>query len=1054
MSSFQALLNSFAHYSEKKKGDQFEKITKWFLENDPAWKPKIDKVWLWDDYPKRWGSDKGIDLICQFKDGTHWAVQAKCYESKYYLKKRDIDSFLSESNRKEIAGRILVATTDRLGGAKYVINAQEKKVVPILLKDLEQSKLKFPSILKNLKPVKKKKKPTPRPHQTEAINAVIAGLETADKGQMIMCCGTGKTFTSVWIKEALKSQTTLVLLPSLGLLSQTLREWTDACNEDFNFRCVCSDATISADDDEDMSILDLGTIVTTEPENIEKFLLTSGNKVIFCTYQSSPLIAQVQQNLNIPEFDIVFADEAHRCAGKVSSDFACVLDENKIRARKRLFMTATPRVFSTAVKTAAEGRGVDIACMNDTQKFGKVLHHLTFKKAIAAEILTDYKVVIVGVDKPMIKAWIDQRELMTTDSGLETDAQTLAAHIGLMKVMRDHDLKRVISFHSRIKRAADFVTEHKNLLNWIKAEHKPSGKIEADYVSGKMRVGDRSRKIKQLATLEGVGIIDRMLLANARCLSEGVDVPALDGVAFIDPRKSQVDIVQAVGRAIRNSANKTHGIIVLPVFISDGDNPQAELEKSCYKPIWDVLNALKSHDDVLAEELDNFRTELGRRGDRSVGGFSKIVIDLPCTIVENGFVDALNARLIEITTVSWHFWYELLLEYAEEFKTSRVPYGFRYKDFNLGSWLSNQRRKRNKIDLDKIQLLEALPQWSWDALEDKWEEGFSYLKQYVDEYGHSKVPTQLIYGNFKLGSWLCNNKRKKDKLSLDKIELFESLPQWSWNTIEYQWNEGFEFLKKYVVEFNNAKVPLRFKYENFNLGAWVRNQRNKKDKIDSEKIILLESLPLWSWDVIEDRWNEGFEFLKIYAKEYGNAIVTDKCKYENFNLGVWVSTQRSTKNSLSSDRIKKLESLPQWHWDINEKKWNEGFAYLKKYITQYGDSRVPDELKYQDFNLGSWVSSQKRAKTTNTLIDKRIKLLESLPQWSWNPLEDRWNEGFECLKKYVSEYGHSKVPRRMEYNNYTLGQWCSTQRKRKERMSIERILLLESLSGWVWCVNK
>ncbi|MCX7066707.1 MAG: Helicase associated domain protein [Methylococcales bacterium] len=858
MSSFQTLLNSLSPDSNTK-GKQFEKITKWFLENDPVWKAQIDKVWLWDDYPARWGRDKGIDLICQFKDGTHWAVQAKCYESKYYLKKKDIDSFLSESNRKEIAGRILVATTDRLGGVKYVINAQEKKVVPVLLRDLEQSKLKYPSILKNLKPVKKKEKPTPREHQTEAINAVIAGLETADKGQMIMCCGTGKTFTSLWIKEALKSQTTLVLLPSLGLLSQTLREWTDACNEDFNFRCVCSDATISAEDDEDMSILDLGTIVTTEPENIEKFLLTSGNKVIFCTYQSSPLIAQVQQNLSIPEFDIVFADEAHRCAGKVSSDFACVLDENKIRARKRLFMTATPRVFSTAVKTAAEGRGVDIACMNDVQKFGKVLHHLTFKKAITAEILTDYKVVIVGVDKPMIKAWIDQRELMTTDSGLETDAQTLAAHIGLMKVMRDYDLKRVISFHSRIKRAAEFVTEHKNLLNWVKAEHKPSGKIEADYVSGKMRVGDRSRKIKQLATLEGVGIIDRMLLANARCLSEGVDVPALDGVAFIDPRKSQVDIVQAVGRAIRNSANKTHGIIVLPVFISDGDNPQAELEKSCYKPIWDVLNALKSHDDVLAEELDNFRTELGRRSDRSVSGFSKIVIDLPCTIIENGFVDAFNARIIEVTTVSWGFWYKLLVDYVEEFGNARVSAKLKYKDFNLGSWVSVQRKTRNNLDLKRIQLLESLTQWSWDVLEDQWNKGFEYLKWYVDEYEHSRVPRGFEYQGYQLGQWVSTQRKEKNTLSFEKIELLESLFQWSWNLLEDRWNEGFSYLKKYTEEYSHARVPRGVKYKDFNLAAWVSNQRNGKNKLSPERIRLFESLPKWSWNLHDDLWNEGFE---------------------------------------------------------------------------------------------------------------------------------------------------------------------------------------------------
>ena len=266
--------------------------------------------------------------------------------------------------------------------------------------------------------------------------------------------------------------------------------------------------------------------------------------------------------------------------------------------------------------------------MDDEHLFGQVLHRLNFSEAIARDLLTDYKVIIVGVDDPMIKAWINKRELLKTDTNITADAQTFAAYVGLMKVMRDYDLKRVISFHGRVQRAQDFASQYLKVLDWATPEHKPAGVIKADYVSGNMNAGDRSRKINQLKTLYRA---DRGLLANARCLSEGVDVPALDGVAFIDPRKSQVDIVQAVGRAIRKSDNKTHGIIIIPVFIGDSDNPETELENSRYKPIWDVLNALRSHDDVLAEEMDNFRTSAGR-GKGGGGGFTKITIDLPRTV--------------------------------------------------------------------------------------------------------------------------------------------------------------------------------------------------------------------------------------------------------------------------------------------------------------------------------------------------------------------------------------------------------------------------------------
>ncbi len=1032
------------------KGKQFEKITQWFLENEPEWQAKIEKVWLWDDYPDKWGKDRGIDLVCQFKDGTQWAVQAKCYHADYALKKADIDSFLSESNRQQITGRILIATTNQLGsGAAQVIKAQEKPTVCILLSHLEQASVEFPADLNTLNSVPQRAKPTPRPHQTEAINHVVQSLASTDKGQLIMCCGTGKTYTALWIKEALNAHTTLVLLPSLGLLSQTLKEWCFAKHSAFNYLCVCSDATVSKQDDEAIAhTLELGLPVTTDENTIAQFLQSAGNKVIFSTYQSSPQIANAQQNPNIPAFDIVFADEAHRCAGNASNDFACVLDDTKIRARKKLFLTATPRVFSTAVKKTAEDRGVDIACMDDEHLFGQVLHRLNFSEAIARDLLTDYKVIIVGVDDPMIKAWIDQRELLKTDTNITADAQTFAAYVGLMKVMRDYDLKRVISFHGRVQRAQDFASQYLKVLDWATPEHKPAGVIKADYVSGNMNAGERSRKINQLKTLYRA---DRGLLANARCLSEGVDVPALDGVAFIDPRKSQVDIVQAVGRAIRKSDNKTHGIIVIPVFIGDSDNPEAELENSRYKPIWDILNALRSHDDVLAEELDNFRTSAGR-GKGGGGGFTKITIDLPRT-VDNKFVAALNARLIEITTVSWYFWYGLLLEYVEEFDDSRVPARFKYQDLNLGMWVHTQRRIKNKIDLRKIQLLEALPQWSWDVLENQWNEGFQYLKIYVEENGHANIPKRYKYKNFNLGEWVGTQRRKKDKLDFKKAQQLEELPQWSWDILEYQWNKGFEYLQKYVEEHGHSRVPNRLKYEDFNLGSWIGTQRQTKDKLCFKKVQLLESLPQWSWDVSEDQWNKGFEYLQKYVEKHGHAKILCDLKYENYPLGQWAAVQRKDKNKLSPEKIYLLEQLPQWSWNIFEDQWNEGFEYLKKYVDEYGHAKVPDGFKYRNFNLGAWVRNQRNKNKNGSFDLEKRQLLELFPKWSWNALEDQWNEGFEYLKKYVEEYGDAIVPYRFKYEDFKLGSWVSHLRRKKSKLSQERIQQLESLPSWTWCVK-
>jgi hypothetical protein len=368
------------------------------------------------------------------------------------------------------------------------------------------------------------------------------------------------------------------------------------------------------------------------------------------------------------------------------------------------------------------------------------------------------------------------------------------------------------------------------------------------------------------------------------------------------------------------------------VFIGDSDNPQTELENSRYKPIWDVLNALKSHDDVLAEELDNFRTSLGRNNGGSGSGFSKITIDLPRT-VGNEFIAALNTRIVEVTTVSWHFWYGLLLDYVEEYGHARIPdKKLKYQNFNLGSWASEQRKinAKNKLHLDRIQKLESLSQWSWSIFEDQWNEGFDYLNKYIEKYGHARVPGNLKYRDFKLGSWVSVQRTVKNKISPEKIQSLEMLPQWSWDAIEDKWNDGFEYLNKYIEEFGHARVPHGFNYGDFNLGVWVGYQRRGKDKLDLEKIQQLEVLPQWSWNPLEEQWNEGFGYLKKYVDEYGHARVPAECKYKDFNLGVWVSRQRYEKNKLSSETMQLLESLPQWSWNFLEDKWNEGFKYLKK----------------------------------------------------------------------------------------------------------------------------
>ena len=660
MTSFPDFLSTFDPDAGKR-GKQFEHFVKWFLKNDPEWETQVDEVWLWNDYPGQWGRDKGIDLVFKDKNGKTWAVQAKCYSPNYEITKADVDKFLSESNRKQIDHRLLIATTDGLGAnAREVLDAQEKPVVRYLLNHFEDAKVDYPDSIKELSAGKRKPPPDPRPHQIEAVENIIAGFQAADRGQVVMACGTGKTFVCLWVRERLKAKKTLVLLPSLGLLSQTLNEWTYAGREKFDALCVCSDQTVNRrDEDESVNLVSaLPFPVTNDVGEIAHFLKREEDQVVFSTYQSSPLIGQAQKNGEVPHFDLVIADEAHRVAGKNDSPFQTVLDDQQIRSQRRLFATATPRIYRTGLKKAAEEFGVEVVDMSDEKSFGKRFHTLTFGEAIKRELLTDYRVLIVGVDNERIKECIENRLLVATDTGLSTDAKSLAAQVGLLKAIKDWNLRRLISFHGRVKRAKEFSEDIIQAGEWLDGAHRPSQSFWADHVSGEMPTIARRQKLKRL---KNVGEDEIGLLSNARCLSEGVDVPALDGVAFIDPRSSEIDIIQSVGRAIRLSDNKTIGTIVLPVFIEQSENAEQALEASEFKPIWDVLEALKSHDDRLSDELDQLRIELGAKRKRSIGAsdLTKIVFDLP-TSVDDEFARSLRTHLVEQTTESWMFWFGLL----------------------------------------------------------------------------------------------------------------------------------------------------------------------------------------------------------------------------------------------------------------------------------------------------------------------------------------------------------------------------------------------------------
>lgn len=1056
------------------RGRQFERICQWFLTNDPYYKSLFKSVWLWREWPGAWsGTEAGIDLVATDTNDLTWAVQCKAYESQKKIPKRELNKFLSESNRKEFDHRLLMSTTT--SGLHHIaqgtVDAQEKAVAIIDLGYLQTSPIDWPTDLSALRPSPPTEPAQPRDYQRDAIRDVVRGFDNSHRGQLIMACGTGKTLTSLFIKERLEAQRTLVLVPSLSLLKQTMRVWYSNKTEDFDSLPVCSDDTVRRDEDAAVTyVSDLGMPVTTEPAEIAWFLRKPAPQVMFATYQSSPQIAKAFTHGGVPSFDLVIADEAHRCAGPVSSDFATAIDDTAIPAVRRLFMTATPRYFTERVIKAAIDADFEYASMDDEAKFGRVFHRLGFSDAISRGLLTDYQVAIIGVDDATYRDWAEKGTLVTFDGKTPTNARTLAGQIGLAKAMRKFNLRRTISFHSRVSSAQRFAASMQNVLAWMPAEQRPVGRLWSEHASGTMPAGERYRLLRHLSELENNEL---GLLSNARCLAEGVDVPTLDGVAFIDPRRSEVDIVQAVGRAIRKAHDKTLGTIVIPVYIDTTEDPEVALDRSTFKPVWDVIRALRSHDDELGRQLDELRREMGRLGARPRSP-DKIHHDLPVR-VDCDFAAAFEARLVTKTTESWEFWFGLLERYSAERETARVPVDCIFEGHKLGAWALHQRNRYNvyrRITAPQVDQLEALPGWTWDLQDDAWDRGFDYLTEYVSRYGTSYIAMGYTVDGYKLGSWVNNQRAwfRTKRLSHERRRRLESLKGWTWDVREDRWSRGYEALRAYITLHGDALVPSSYTVDGYRLGGWVRQQRVDKaaGDLSEEREKLLEDLGCWIWNTRHVRvsrkagvrhkpltWDEAFRTLRDYVAETGDALLPASVVVDGFPLGKWLVEQRARKagGGLEAERVEKLETLDGWAWDSRDEKWERGFQLLLEYLQQHGDTLVPKGHHVRGYNLGSWVSNQRSAYLRDTLTPERRDRLNALNGWAWNSKTAQWEGSFNRLLEYVAEHGDANVPNSwIVGGDFKLGKWVSQQRNdwRKGVLTYERQERLASLPGWVW----
>jgi predicted helicase len=623
--------------NDKELGDYFERLCKVFFENDDVQKQYFSEVYTYSEWaksrPEYSSFDIGIDLVAKLRDEDGYAsIQCKCYSDENRITKEDLDSFISASSSKDFKRLILVDTSlQSLGkNAQKVFDVLDKEFYRIQITELESSRIDWLHYL-NANAIRLSKKNLIRDHQIKALDAVQEGFEESDRGKLIMACGTGKTFTSLKIAEKLagKGKFVLYMVPSLSLMSQTVSEWKKHCEDDFYAYSACSDVKVGKrkinDDTTDISLSDLAFPATTDSKKLSEHIVNlSKDKmiVVFSTYQSIEVISKSQKEFNLPEFDLIICDEAHRTTGVTlsgddESSFVKIHNNEDIAGKKRLYMTATPRIYGENAKQKADEVDASLASMDDETKFGKTFFHRGFGWAVENNLLTDYKVVVLAVDESIVSSslqrnWLDGSELKLDDATKIIGCYKALAKIGLEEEKTNKkvtNMKSAIAFCQSIAISKLFENEFLNVINEyllnekVNKKDKIDLKVEISHIDGTFNAVQRNDRLSWLSdeTQENTCRI----LSNVKCLSEGVDVPALDAVIFLHPRKSQTDIVQSVGRVMRRAEGKDFGYVIIPITISPGVSPERALDDNDrYKTVWQILNALRSHDERLDSTIN------------------------------------------------------------------------------------------------------------------------------------------------------------------------------------------------------------------------------------------------------------------------------------------------------------------------------------------------------------------------------------------------------------------------------------------------------------------
>ena len=829
----------------------------------------------------------------------------------------------------------------------------------------------------------------PRPHQQAAIEAALNGFVDHSRGQVIMACGTGKTLVAQRIAESLEATRVLVLVPSLALLAQTARVWAVNARSEYSAVAACSEDVEGFDEDLPSVNLDELTIdATTEPNELLRWTTQADRIVVFGTYQSSPTVAEAHQQ-GMPAWDLIICDEAHRMAGAADGAFATGLSDQRIPARHRLFLTATPRVH----EVDRLGERVQTASMDDPSVFGPVMHTLALSDAIAGGLLSDYRVLAVGVTRRELLG-----KLMGDQPPSARELREAAVAVAIARTATDYGVRSMLCFHNRVSDSARFATTLPATLSALPPGDRPPGRLSVCHVDGRTPPTVRD---EALDTLNHQTKDQLSVVSNVRCLAEGVDIPLIDSILIAQPRTSVIEITQALGRAIRLHPDRPQqpAIVLLPFFIADEENPAAALSGSEFRHVHQTLSALQDQDSRVVATI----REMGRPGaHQSSAPLERLVSVITIGDDAEAVSSAIRLRLVSRYIESVDRIYERVRRYAEDVGTAKIPMKELDDDGPLGTAVSRirERRKRGELTEEWEARFETLPGWTWAARargERHLESALIRLEAYAKDHGTTDISSEVTDEHGRLGILVITlrQKRKNGRISDEWAAKFEALPGWTWRKYaigETQLEETIARVRAYVETHGTAAVPTTARDRDGNLGNTVSNlrARHRAGSLSEEWAGRFEALPGWTWrthTVGEDHLEEVYLKVLKHVETQGTALIrTTDVETGRPAAGI---RRRYKRGKLPDEWVAKFEALPGWTWapgtrphPTSVEPWLEQVHRASAaYATAHGSARIPTTHP----DLGWKVVRVRQRHRKGLLSDEWVAKFEALPGWTWEP---------------------------------------------------------------------